>query len=168
MRRESNRHLKQTRMTKTKRKKLIRSGIKHILGEDESELIMDQDDLNRLYQLKIREEVMEIFRSDHKDLSEFADLLQVVTDYAIQNGFSFEELIDAVNEKARDKGRFGRLALNNLNPNNPSNAVYFYEGIDVDVLLEDFSNEMALTAELEEKLAQVIKENDDLKKRLKD
>jgi len=28
-------------------------------------------------------------------------------------------------EKSVNKGTFGRLALNNLNPNNPSNKLYF-------------------------------------------
>jgi hypothetical protein len=70
----------------TRPKKLIRSLITGKLKAGEWENITDQDELNRLYAIKIREELAEIQESGHS---------------------------------------FGRLALNNLNPNNPSNKLYF-------------------------------------------
>lgn len=111
-----------------KPKKLIRKNIVEKLKEGEWETITDQDELNRLYAIKIREELAEVQASDHKDIMEFVDLIQVVFSFARQNGFTHEELSVALIEKSVEKGSFGRLALNNLNPNNPSNKLYF-EGI---------------------------------------
>lgn len=108
-----------------KPKKLIRKNIIEKLKEGEWETITDQNELNNLYALKINEELEEIQESDHKDIFEFADLIQVVFSFAKQNGFTHEELSKAMIEKSIDKGSFGRLALNSLNPNNPSNRLYF-------------------------------------------
>lgn len=106
-------------------KKLIRNFTTEKLKEDEWETITDQDELNKLYDLKIREVLAEIQDSEHKDIFEFADLLQVVFSFAKQNGFTHEEISNAITAKLLDKGSFGRLALNNLNPENPSNKPYF-------------------------------------------
>jgi predicted house-cleaning noncanonical NTP pyrophosphatase (MazG superfamily) len=110
-------------------KKLIRNGKKFLerFGSTELETISNQDELNNLYILKIKEELEEIKNSQFKDLNEFADLLQVVTSFAIANGFSEEELTVAKDEKAYQRGEFGNIALINLNPNNPSNKIYFNE-----------------------------------------
>lgn len=106
-------------------KKLIRKFITDKLKEGEWETITDQDELNRLYAIKIREELTEIQASDHKDIMEFADLLEVVYCFASENGFDRKAIDKAAFEKFDTKGSFGRLALNNLNPNNPSNKLYF-------------------------------------------
>ena len=108
-----------------KPKKLIQPGILSKLKEGEWETITDQTELNRLYALKIMEELAEIQASDHKDLKEFADLFQIVTDFARENGFDRNEVMNAAFAKAEVKGDYGRLALNNLNPDNPSNKLYF-------------------------------------------
>jgi predicted house-cleaning noncanonical NTP pyrophosphatase (MazG superfamily) len=116
------RNLIQRRM---KPKKLIRKFITEKLKEGEWETITDQDELNRLYAIKVREELAEIQASDHKDIMEFVDLIQVAFSFAKQNGFTHEQLSVALIEKSVEKGSFGRLALNNLNPDNPSNKLYF-------------------------------------------
>lgn len=108
-----------------KPKKLIRSKVTSKLKEGEWETIDNQDELNALYAIKIREELAEIQESNHNDIMEFVDLIQVAFAFAKQNGFSHEELAMSIAEKSIDKGTFGRLALNNLNPNNPSNKLYF-------------------------------------------
>ena len=108
-----------------KPKKLIRSGICKFLKDDEFETIIDQCELNKLYAIKIHEELAEIQSSDHKDILEFVDLIQVVFSFAKENGFTHEQISKAMIVKTHDKGKFGRLALNNLNPNNPSNKLYF-------------------------------------------
>lgn len=108
-----------------KPKKLIRKHIVEKLKEGEWETITDQDELNRLYAIKVREELAEIQESDHKDIMEFVDLMQVAFSWAKQNGFTHEQISTALVEKSVEKGSFGRLALNNLNPNNPSNKIYF-------------------------------------------
>ena len=108
-----------------KPKKLIRKFITEKLEEGEWETITDQKELNKLYALKIKEELIEVQNSGHKDIMEFVDLIQVAFSFAKQNGFTHEQISSALVEKTINKGGFGRLALNNLNPNNPSNKVYF-------------------------------------------
>lgn len=108
-----------------KPKKLIRSKIIDKLKEGEWETISDQVELNKLYAIKVQEELAEIHQADHKDIMEFVDLIQVAFSFAKQNGFTHEQISLALIEKTIDKGTFGRLALNNLNPLNPSNALYF-------------------------------------------
>ena len=106
-------------------KKLIRSRIISKLKEGEWETITDQQELNKLYALKIREELAEIQASDHKDIMEFVDLIQVAFSFARVNEFTEEDLHAALLSKSIEKGTFHRLALNNLNPDNPSNKLYF-------------------------------------------
>ncbi|WP_034039773.1 dATP/dGTP pyrophosphohydrolase domain-containing protein [Wocania ichthyoenteri] len=108
-----------------KPKKLIRKFITEKLKEGEWETITDQKELNQLYAIKVREELAEIQESEHKDIMEFVDLIQVAFSFAKQNGFTHEQISTALIEKSVNKGTFGRLALNNLNPNNPSNKLYF-------------------------------------------
>lgn len=108
-----------------KPKKLIRKFITEKLKEGEWETIFDQDELNRLYAIKVREELAEIQTSDHKDIMEFVDLIQVAISFAEQNGFTQKQLAFALIEKSIEKGCFSRLALINLNPDNPSNKLYF-------------------------------------------
>lgn len=108
-----------------KPKKLIRKFITEKLKEGEWETITDQKELNQLYAIKVREELAEIQESDHKDIMEFVDLIQVAFSFAKHNGFTHEQISTALVEKSVNKGTFGRLALNNLNPNNPSNKLYF-------------------------------------------
>ena len=108
-----------------KPKKLIRKFIVDKLKAGEWETITDQDELNRLYALKVREELAEIQASDHKDISEFSDLISVAFSFAQENGFEYDDLMSEIMSKAADKGRFSRIALTNLNPSNPSNALYF-------------------------------------------
>ena len=108
-----------------KPKKLIRSKITDKLKEGEWETVTDTDELNKLYAIKIREELNEIQMADHKDIMEFVDLIQVATAFAYENGFTMEQLDSAMVEKNEKKGTFGRLVLNNLNPSNPSNKLYF-------------------------------------------
>ena len=110
-----------------KPKKLIREKITSKLKEGEFENITNQEELNALYALKIKEELAEIQDSNHKDIMEFVDLITVAVCFAEQNGFSMEQLELAGNIKYVDKGKFSNLALNNLNPENPSNKLYFPE-----------------------------------------
>ena len=108
-----------------KPKKLIGNNVTNLLKPGEWETVEDLQELNHLYHLKIKEELQEIINSDHKDLSEFADLIQVVLSFAKENGIDPCALALKMIEKSKDKGNFERTALNNLNPNNPSNKVYF-------------------------------------------
>jgi predicted house-cleaning noncanonical NTP pyrophosphatase (MazG superfamily) len=110
---------------KMKPKKLVREFIIKNLRDCEWETITDQGELNRLYAIKVREELLEIQASDHGDIMEFVDLIQVAFSFARENGFGYEELSLALMDKLGEKGSFGRLVLSNLNPDNPSNKIYF-------------------------------------------
>lgn len=108
-----------------KPKKLIRHLIIDKLKIGEWEIVEDQEELNNLYELKIIEELAEIKASDHTDVMEFVDLIQVCFSFAKQNGITHDQLSKGLLEKSLNKGMFGKIALNNLNPENPSNALYF-------------------------------------------
>jgi len=108
-----------------KPKKLIREKITSKLKQSEFERITDLTELNKLYAIKIREELAEIQESNHKDIFEFVDLIQAAVCWAEQNGFSQEQIELSANIKYVEKGKFSNIALNNLNPNNPSNKLYF-------------------------------------------
>lgn len=108
-----------------KPKKLIRTELAKKLPPHEVEIIESREELNKLYALKILEERAEIVASDHKDVNEFVDLIQATFQWARLNGFYDEILIDAMEVKSTDKGVFLDVALNNLNPDNPSNKIYF-------------------------------------------
>jgi predicted house-cleaning noncanonical NTP pyrophosphatase (MazG superfamily) len=111
-------------------KKLIREKVAEDIKnskrkENEIEIISDQNELNGLYELKIQEEINEIKNSEYKDIYEFVDLIHVAFCFAEQNGFSIEELQNALNKKGTEKGFFSNVVLNNLNPENKSNKIYF-------------------------------------------
>lgn len=108
-----------------KPKKLIREFITEKLKEGEWERVTDIDELNKLYAIKVKEELAEIQQAEHKDIFEFVDLLEVAVSFALANGFSTYELQQASEKKMKEKGGFSNLVLNNLNPSNPSNALYF-------------------------------------------
>ena len=108
-----------------KPKKLIRNEIIYKIKPEEWEVISEKGELYKLYDLKVQEELNEIIESERKDILEFADLVQVAFDYARESGFSKKELLKAVSEKAKLKGKFSDIVLNNLNPSNPSNKLYF-------------------------------------------
>jgi predicted house-cleaning noncanonical NTP pyrophosphatase (MazG superfamily) len=108
-----------------KPKKLIREKIRHKIKPDEWEIITDKDELNKLYVLKIKEELAEILDGNFNDINEFADLVQAVMGFAFINGFDSYLVNDAMFEKNRKNGKFTNIVLTNLNPENPSNKIYF-------------------------------------------
>ena len=108
-------------------KKLVRDKMGLILNPDELSHCDDKEELMNLYSLKLKEEIEEIKDSDYKDIMEYADLIQVTLGLASLNGYSFDDIIKAMNDKYELKGGFSNLVLTNLNPNNPSNKIYFNE-----------------------------------------
>jgi predicted house-cleaning noncanonical NTP pyrophosphatase (MazG superfamily) len=110
-----------------KPKKLIRGNIIEKLRIGEYEIISDKKELNDLYALKVQEELQEVIASNHSDINEFADLASSVFQFARQNGFSEKDLSAAIASKDASSGVFSNIALNNLNPENPSNKIYFRE-----------------------------------------
>jgi predicted house-cleaning noncanonical NTP pyrophosphatase (MazG superfamily) len=110
---------------KTKPIKLIRHLMADRCKDGETTTINDLQKLNELYELKVKEELEEIKSSDHKDIMEFVDLIQVAYSFAKINGFTFEQVTQALIEKSAMKGVFKNVVLTQLNPHNPSNKIYF-------------------------------------------
>jgi hypothetical protein len=80
---------------KNKNQKLIRN-LDYDFINAERVFISDIKELNELYALKIREELAEIQASDHKSITGFAELLQVVVAFAVENGYTDKQLINCV------------------------------------------------------------------------
>lgn len=110
-------------------KKLVREKTPALFKENEAEIITDKKELNILYSLKVKEELIEIQQANHTDIMEFVDLIDVAYSFAEQNGFSKEEIDVYRKAKFAKKGTFKNIALNNLNPNNPSNSIYFKHNV---------------------------------------
>lgn len=108
-----------------KPKKLIRDKIVDVLKDGEWEKVDDKEQLNALFFMKVDEELDEIRRSKCNDVKEFADLINVAFKFAELNGFTKKSITEVIIEKENDKGTFSNVVLTNLNPNNPSNKVYF-------------------------------------------
>lgn len=104
--------------------KLIRDKIARQLPFNEVREITHIPTLNGLYSLKVIEELKEIERSNFRDVEEFGDLITVVVDFAKLNGFGENIIGPTIDRKVREKGRFTNKVLTNLNPTNPSNAIY--------------------------------------------
>lgn len=108
-----------------KPKKLIRDKIVDVLKEGEWQVVEDKEELNYLFGKKVKEELAEIEHAKYTDVKEFADLINVAFRFAEANGFTKKQLMEVIIEKEKSKGTFSNIALTNLNPNNPSNKIYF-------------------------------------------
>jgi predicted house-cleaning noncanonical NTP pyrophosphatase (MazG superfamily) len=106
-------------------KKLIRDKYAQTLTAEEVEQVTDKQELNKLYELKVREELQEIVDSGCKDVQEFGDLMEVVRAWAEQNGITGGELFSTIIQKEKERGRFSNTAISNIYPDHPSNQVYF-------------------------------------------
>lgn len=82
--------------------------------------------LNKLFELKILEEVEEIKNSGYNNVYEFVDLLEA-TNAFIRYNCDMREFEMANLEKLSDRGGISNKVLTDLNPNNPSNKIYFKE-----------------------------------------
>lgn len=108
-----------------KPKKLIRVKMTELFANNEIETVEDKNELNKLYSLKIQEELQEIKNSNYKDIAEFGDLISVVMSFAVVNGFEPQEILQQIKDKNAAKGLYYNIALTNLNPSNSSNDLYF-------------------------------------------
>ena len=106
-------------------KKLIRTRLIDKIPNTDWEIIMEDDELNKLYRLKVLEELEEVQNSKHKDINEFVDLIQVCQAYARENGFSEDMIMEAMKIKTEQRGGFSDIALTKLNYHNPSNKIYY-------------------------------------------
>jgi predicted house-cleaning noncanonical NTP pyrophosphatase (MazG superfamily) len=108
-----------------KPKKLIRAKMTDLFANNEIEIVKDKDELNKLYSLKIQEELQEIQNSNYKDIAEFGDLISVTMSFAVANDFEPQEILKQIKDKDAAKGLYYNIALTNLNPSNLSNDLYF-------------------------------------------
>ena len=71
----------------------------------------------------IREKIIYKIQPEEWELVEEKGDLYKLYDLKVRE--ELNELMKAVSRKAKVKGRFSNIALINLNPNNPSNKLYF-------------------------------------------
>lgn len=107
--------------------KLVRDKSPKLYKGREFRKISNQDELNNLYHKKMIEEVAEIKDSDFLDCNEYADLIQVAISCAEMNGISAGHVLDAVMRKAKNRGVFTDLVMDDINPNKPTNKIYFQD-----------------------------------------
>jgi hypothetical protein len=107
------------------KRKLVRNKLAQRIREkgDTVYVIKDKLQRNKLFMLKVLEEVREIEASNFEDDREFADLLQVVKDWIDDNGMN-ESVKDLRFNKMLDLGTYEGDAVQ-PDPNNPSNAIYY-------------------------------------------
>lgn len=107
------------------KRKLVRNKLAQRIREkgDTVYVIKNKLERNRLFMLKVLEEVREIEASNFEDDREFADLLQIIYDWASVNGKA-DEIVSLMNNKVADQGRYEGDAVQ-PDPNNPSNAIYY-------------------------------------------
>jgi predicted house-cleaning noncanonical NTP pyrophosphatase (MazG superfamily) len=105
-------------------KKLIRSKIVPNLQDNEWYYCDNKDELNKLFALKIQEELSEVTASGNSDIYEFADLLETVFSFAKLNGYDHKALKKACLKKANERGSINNIVLTNLDPDNVSNKIY--------------------------------------------
>lgn len=118
-----------------KPKKLIRAKMTELFTNNEIETVEDKNELNKLYSLKIQEELQEIQNSNYKDIAEFGDLISVAMSFAVVNGFEPQEILQQIKNKDAAKGLYYNIASTNLNPSNPSNNIYFKKATEDDDIL---------------------------------
>jgi predicted house-cleaning noncanonical NTP pyrophosphatase (MazG superfamily) len=84
------------------------------------------DEFRELLILKIKEELEEVKFSRYRDIDEFADLVEAVRCLATLSNISIVEILYKADAKRELDGDFiAGTILKNLNPNNPSNKIYF-------------------------------------------
>jgi len=108
-------------------KKLIRDKVADKLPNYKTDTIDNQDELNQLYVMKVKEELAEIVNSDFNDITEFADLIHVAISFGMANGFPVANILSSMKIKQREKGLFSNKVLTDINPLNESNKIYTEE-----------------------------------------
>ncbi len=87
--------------------KLIRDNIPEIIkknGQKAEICVLSDDDYKTSLQEKLLEEVNEYFQDNN--ISEIADILEVIEALCVLHGFSAEDVLNIKNEKAKINGKF--------------------------------------------------------------
>jgi len=87
-------------------KKLIRDKYDTIIDESELEICTDTTQLKSYLLNKLDEELLELYQSKYKDVSEYADVLEVIFAIAKMNNISKDEILSRRIEKLYEKGGF--------------------------------------------------------------
>jgi len=99
--------------------KLVRENIaKRIYSEDPSTITKpcNQDEYDLFLKLKLSEELDELKQSKYTDISEYADVLEVLHTLMNVSGISWEQVLEEKRRKANIEGSFssGFIYKNNL------------------------------------------------------
>lgn len=87
--------------------KIVRENVaKRIMNEDSKKIskVYDQEEFMTFLKLKLSEELIELRESDYKDLSEYADVLEVLETIMNLNGVRFQDALDAKERKSLAEG----------------------------------------------------------------
>jgi len=85
--------------------KLVRDKYINIIPKDQIEILTDEQSHQWLV-AKIAEETQEIIDSNFNDISEYADVFEILIALAKKNGFTKADILRARNTKLKDKGSF--------------------------------------------------------------
>jgi predicted house-cleaning noncanonical NTP pyrophosphatase (MazG superfamily) len=89
--------------------KLVRENVAKRIYKETPEKITqpcDQDEYNIFLKLKLSEELGELRDSKYADISEYADVLEVLHTMAISTGLDWNKILDRKDEKLRTEGSF--------------------------------------------------------------
>lgn len=108
------------------KRKLVRNKLAQRIREkgDTVYVIKDKLQRNKLFMLKVIEEVREIEASNFEDDREFADLLQVVKDWIAVSAGGVHKINKLRKAKQAELGNYTMQAVQ-PDPNNQSNALYY-------------------------------------------
>lgn len=107
-------------------KKLVRTTLaENKIPPHELSKTTDRNSTNKLFAKKLIEECIEFLASDCTDPSEAGDIFQVSMDWFRYNNIDPMIIAHSQSRKFDERGGFGEYILNNLNPNNESNEIYF-------------------------------------------
>ena len=109
-------------------RKLIRTLFASTLKPEEIEQVENKAELNKLYKLKILEELNEISMSEFKDTKEYADLLETIEGMMRVNDVKEQDVLFEKKKKQLERGYIHKTVLKKLNPANASNVVYVNGG----------------------------------------
>ncbi len=90
--------------------KLVRDNIVDIILENgETPIFKKLDDKEYLLELKkkLQEEALEVFNANNDEiLEELADILEIITNIALENNYSLDDIVNKSKEKNKQKGSF--------------------------------------------------------------
>lgn len=88
-------------------RKLIRDNYKKLINEDQLDNVLpDSQEYFDLLLEKLHEELTELKQADYRDVTEYADVIEVLLSIGKFHNLSFPDILEATLAKRTDKGSF--------------------------------------------------------------